>query len=279
MKTDKNTILGMMMMIASCGQQSSTTPTNTTGTTANAASPIVTAQDTPNGGSTTPITPSDANFARLVDSISDIACTAQNTDQLIYVKTENSFYFCDTTLQWTAIAIQSPAAKNGTNGTNGVAGANGVDGTNGTNGTNGTDGTDGAPGIAIVGTYSHIDYSGAYILNNDPNQDIQTMTLAVFSDGSYSFTASVFISGTVYNPTFWVSANRAKSTQILSFKVTGSLNRLDFSFPSGTDMLTTAKTAVDSQGDSGQQISIGAKLYTNGNASPNFLTLPVNYEY
>lgn len=278
----------IMLMLFGCGQQ---VPQQTT-TDTKESSEVTSASAATTAKS---IKTASGDYARLVESVSDLACDDQNVDQLIYVKSESQFYYCDdSSLKWTVIDVEAPAGKagidgvvgkdgiagiSGKDGVNGKDGTDGKDGVDGINGTDGTNGVDGAAGIEITGTYSHIDYNGSYILNSNSNQNLQTMTLAVFSDGSYSFTASVFISGIVYNPTFWVSADKAQTAQTRNFKVVGSLNRLEFSFPSGNDMLSTAKTAVDSGGNSGQAISVGARLYTNGNTAPNFLNFTVNYEY
>lgn len=228
----------------------------------------------------------DGQFAKLVQSITDLACNEKNADQLIYVKTESKFYYCDNaSFEWTSIDLKGKDGQDGVDGiagkdgSNGKDGVDGQDGAAGSNGTNGNDGNDGIAGVDLLGTYAKIDYNGSYILNGNSNQNLQTMTLAVFSDGSYSFSASVLINGTIYNPTFWVGADKAQTSQSKSVKVVGSLNRLEFQFPSGADMLSTVKTAIDTQGNSGQSISVGARLYTNGSTAPSFLSFPIIYEW
>lgn len=277
--------LMLVMLLVACGQQG-TSGSSTDAASSNAittSSKISPAKNSTvestvkcgiEGAAACAVTIANGQFAQLVDAVTDLTCSSSNQGQLIYASSDKLFYTCDNS-EWTAIDLK------GAQGDQGVAGTDGNDGTNGKDGVSGTNGIDGTNGTTLLATYSNADWLNTNRLNNNSNQVLRSMTLAVYSDGSYSFTCEIFVSGFVYNPTFYVSAEKASTSLVKQIPLIGaSYNDLSFQFPKGTDMVATAQSALSSDWDNGQTIQIGVALYTEtGSPASSFQNFTVTGDY
>lgn len=77
-------------------------------------------------------------------------CNESSQGQLIYVKVDSSFYYCDENLGWVVIDLQGSDGRDGADGAPGKDGQDGRDGRDGSNGTDGIDGDDGQQGTPGV---------------------------------------------------------------------------------------------------------------------------------
>lgn len=93
--------------------------------------------------------------AFLVSKKEQVDCLSDKEGQLIYVKDEAQFYFCEKE-EWVLIELKGTNGKdgksgengkNGSDGTNGKDGRNGLAGNDGENGENGENGEDGENGV------------------------------------------------------------------------------------------------------------------------------------
>lgn len=66
-------------------------------------------------------------------------CEENNAGQLIYVKDDSEFYYCDSGLGWVVINLKGQDGRSGKDGTSGVNGRDGLAGRDGRDGQNGQD--------------------------------------------------------------------------------------------------------------------------------------------
>lgn len=224
----------MLVMITSCGQQLPPAATATeTGSAVETSAAKSDSIQAANGAS-----------ARLVQAVTDLQCTAQNADQLIYAKDTKGFFYCDNA-SWVAIDVQGPAGKDGAVGKDGIAGAVGADGKAGSNGVdgksgedgiagaagadgiagiNGADGINGAAGtngvdgqsVSMVAKYSLSPAAGANSLGGNSSVTVNYIQASVFADGSIYFSGEVIYFGTVYSPSFFLGASEKANTEMTS---------------------------------------------------------------
>lgn len=246
MKTMKLKTITLALMITACGQQQSSSDSQPQSSTTAQKGTISSSIQTGNG-----------SFARLVKSTGDLACAAENADQLIYAKDESKFYYCDgEALAWTFIDIEGPAGKDGTNGADGK---NGVDGVAGTNGQDGQDGQDGVA-ATLVAKYSLSLSSSNTIAGSSATANY--LHASLFSDGSIYFSAEVVNSSTIYSPSFFIGASQKANPELTRLtNLILSSKTLAFRTTAGADALT----GYTNYGAS-STITVGVMIVNNGGA-------------
>lgn len=201
------------LMLVGCGEKGQDTATTESVLTSNSKA-IITEEGS--------IKTEDGSFARLVKALTDLQCTADNFGQLIYVKSEGSFYYCDDeTTEWTSIDLKGADGQDGANGADGkdgaqgIAGKDGVDGVDGQDGANGQDGQDGQDGEAVmlVATYTFNQITGNTIGGNSA-LTANYLQASLFSDGSIHVSGEIINSSSIYSPSFFIGASQKASPEI-----------------------------------------------------------------